>query len=75
MGISLLLLGGAFHLRLSAVWIFAFTLAYVGAPRWLTTQGRPAEALAVLSRVAGRQRAQVEMKEIEEAIAAYTRGH
>lgn len=31
MGISLVLLGGAFFLKLSSVWIFAFTLAYVGS--------------------------------------------
>lgn len=31
MGISLVLLGGAFHLKLSSAWIFAFTLAYVAS--------------------------------------------
>ena len=31
MGISLVLLAAAFHLRLSAAWIFAFTLAYVAS--------------------------------------------
>jgi len=31
MGISLVLLGGAFQLGLSSRWIFAFTLAYVGS--------------------------------------------
>jgi len=31
MGLSLLLLGGAFYLGLSAAWIFAFTLAYIGS--------------------------------------------
>jgi len=31
MGVSLLLLGGAFFLKLPAAWVFAFTLAYVGS--------------------------------------------
>ncbi|OHB70596.1 MAG: MFS transporter [Planctomycetes bacterium RBG_13_63_9] len=31
MGVSLVLLGGAFHWGLSAPWIFGFTLAYVGS--------------------------------------------
>jgi MFS family permease len=31
MGISLLLLGGAFYFELSAAWIFGFTLAYIGS--------------------------------------------
>jgi len=31
MGISLVLLGGAFHLQLAPRWIFAFTLAYVAS--------------------------------------------
>jgi len=39
------------------------------SPRWLTKQGRQAEALTVLARVSGRQRAALEMSEIKEAIA------
>jgi len=31
MGLSLVLLGGAFYFGLSAAWIFAFTLAYIGS--------------------------------------------
>jgi sugar porter (SP) family MFS transporter len=31
MGISLVLLGGAFYLELPAVWVFGFSLAYVGS--------------------------------------------
>jgi len=31
MGLSLLLLGGAFHWELSARWVFGFTLAYIGS--------------------------------------------
>jgi hypothetical protein len=32
MGVSLVLLGAAFHLELTPVWIFAFTLGYVAMP-------------------------------------------
>ena len=39
------------------------------SPRWLVKQGREAEALAVLTRVGGRECAQAEMAEIREAIA------
>jgi MFS family permease len=31
MGVSLVLLGGAFYFKLSAAWIFGFTLAYIGS--------------------------------------------
>ncbi len=31
MGVSLLLLGGAFHLELAPEWVFVFTLAYIGS--------------------------------------------
>jgi sugar porter (SP) family MFS transporter len=40
------------------------------SPRWLTKQGREAEALEILRRVSGSERAQQEMAEIREAIAA-----
>jgi sugar porter (SP) family MFS transporter len=38
------------------------------SPRWLTKQGRGAEALAILARVGGRSHAAAEMKEISEAL-------
>jgi SP family arabinose:H+ symporter-like MFS transporter len=39
------------------------------SPRWLTKQGRQAEALTVLTRVGGSRRAKLEMGEIQDAIA------
>jgi sugar porter (SP) family MFS transporter len=42
------------------------------SPRWLTKQSRRNEALVVLSRVNGRDAAEREVKEIEEAIALET---
>jgi sugar porter (SP) family MFS transporter len=39
------------------------------SPRWLTKRGRRDRALAILTRVDGRENAQVELKAIEEAIA------
>ena len=39
------------------------------SPRWLTKQGRESEALAILTRVGGSQRAQLEMEEIKDAVA------
>jgi len=39
------------------------------SPRWLTKQGREAEALRVLTRVGGTRRAALEMSEIKDAIA------
>lgn len=42
------------------------------SPRWLTEYGRAPEALAVLTRVAGREEALKTMKEIEEVIAEET---
>lgn len=39
------------------------------SPRWLTKQDRRGEALAVLTRVGGPQRAAVELAEIEDAVA------
>jgi len=50
--------------------IFFAALFFVPeSPRWLTQRGRTAEALGVLSRVAGREQARVEMKQIEETVA------
>ncbi len=49
---------------------FLISLLFVPeSPRWLTKQGRPVEALSILSRVGGRQHAEAEMKEIQDAIA------
>jgi sugar porter (SP) family MFS transporter len=42
------------------------------SPRWLTKQGRESEALAVLGRVSGPERAAVEMAEIKDTIAEET---
>lgn len=39
------------------------------SPRWLTKQGREAEATAVLARIGGQEEAQRQMAEIREAIA------
>ena len=39
------------------------------SPRWLTKQGRRREALAILTRVGGAERAKQEMLEIEDAVA------
>jgi MFS transporter, SP family, arabinose:H+ symporter len=50
--------------------LFLFFLFIVPeSPRWLTKQGRGAEALAILTRVGGRVSAEAAMKEIESAIA------
>ncbi|HYK90827.1 MAG TPA: sugar porter family MFS transporter [Acidobacteriota bacterium] len=38
------------------------------SPRWLTKQGRPEEALEILRRIGGRNHADVEMREIQDAI-------
>jgi len=42
------------------------------SPRWLTKQGRSEEALAILTRVGGRQHAQQEVADIKDAIAHET---
>jgi len=42
------------------------------SPRWLTEQGRSEEALAVLTRIGGRQHAQREVADIKDAIAHET---
>jgi sugar porter (SP) family MFS transporter len=39
------------------------------SPRWLTKQGRESEALEILRRIGGSSRAEVEMKDIREALA------
>lgn len=50
--------------------VFFLALFFVPeSPRWLTKQERTGEALAVLSRVAGREQARVEMQQIQETIA------
>lgn len=50
--------------------IFLVALFFVPeSPRWLTKQGRKEEALAILTKIGGHQRAEQQMKEISEAIA------
>jgi len=50
--------------------IFLAALFFVPeSPRWLTKQGRKDEALAILTRIGGRQRAEIQMQEIAEAIS------
>ncbi|NLP09415.1 sugar porter family MFS transporter, partial [bacterium] len=39
------------------------------SPRWLANKGRPEEAFAILARIAGEQQAQMELREIETAMA------
>ncbi len=54
---------------LPALLFFALLFLVPESPRWLTKQGREDEAMSVLARVGGRQRAQLEIKEIHDAIA------
>jgi SP family arabinose:H+ symporter-like MFS transporter len=54
---------------LPALLFFGLLFLVPESPRWLTKQGREDEALAILAHVGGRQRAQLEMKEIYNAIA------
>jgi sugar porter (SP) family MFS transporter len=50
--------------------LFLVALFFVPeSPRWLTKQGRRDEALAILTRLAGREQAQRQMREIEAALA------
>jgi MFS family permease len=55
-----------------AVLLLALLFFVPESPRWLTKQSRRDEALAVLSRVNGREAAEREVREIEEAIALET---
>lgn len=48
---------------------FLFLLLVPESPRWLVKQDRPAEALAVLARIAGRATAERQMDEISATIA------
>ncbi len=50
--------------------VFLVALFFVPeSPRWLTKQGKRNEALAILTRISGPQRAEEQMEEIEEAIS------
>ena len=54
---------------LPAVLFLLFLLAVPESPRWLTKQQREDEALAILTRVGGQNRAKAEIVEIKDAIA------
>lgn len=59
-------------LLLPAIGFFLLLLGVPESPRWLTERGREDEALGVLARVAGRDEAQREMKDIRETIQQET---
>jgi len=54
---------------LPALLLLSLLFAVPESPRWLAKQQRPAEALAVLSRVSGPQQAALELADIQQAIA------
>jgi len=54
---------------LPAVLFLGLLLLVPESPRWLTKQGRPEEAEAILTRISGPEAAEVEMAAIEKAVA------
>jgi sugar porter (SP) family MFS transporter len=57
---------------LPAAAFFAALLFVPESPRWLVERLRPAEALRILSRIGGKERAAAELAEIEDAVAMET---
>lgn len=52
-----------------AVLFFIFAFMIPESPRWLAVKGRKAEAIAVMSKIAGREEAEREYREMEQGIA------